>query len=862
MKRALHSALTIGLALFLGLGWIACVGIPVAVQCITLAADAPQAMGQLSASAAWRLADAPALLSVTFGWSLAIAAGAAAIGVPLGSSLGSLGAGRSGLVWTALLVAILCVPPYLLYWVWGLVRLPGSPLGAWAREAAWRASTLQVWQLWWGLVWSTWPLVALPVAAARRSVPAERIDMLLIDGAGPVQRTLLLWREIRPGILLGFGLAWISTLVGFAAFDLAATSLPLADTYGNVLRRIRFEAGAEATILASWPLMAAMLLLVFVVTALARGVELDAEVDQPQSRTKATAALFIGVFVALALPVLIMLRRLGGLEPFTRLGPLEGRAIVESLAWAAAAGAALALLALGHAFGWSHPRRFVRLFTTVSAIGWVVMGVMPAAARGACLITAQRLTTTWAGREIIPETLWATLPNGDYLAWPVLVILGYLGSFGMVSVLLGWWLARSESEELGAMRLMDGAVSLPGWLSARGAAATAAVGAAGLLGAALSLGEVSTTMIVLPAGPNSLTQRLLNKMHYAYEDSALATCLVILAIVVPLGFAASLWFGRARRDSLALGAGRGMLLLALLFSLPLGCDKPASLEEMAFEGSFIIGSTGRAPGQFIYPRAIACDPQREVLYVADKTGRVQRFDLRGRFLDAIILPRFDRGYPTGLSVHPETGRLYVADTHEHRVLVYDDAGRLESIIGSEGEQPGEMRYPTDVAFGPDGVIFVSEYGGNDRIQAFDSAGEPLYTFGSFGSGEGEFSRPQAIEYDAARGELIILDACNHRIVVTDTKGNWKFTVGGPGRGPGQLSYPYGLVVQPDGSFVVAEFGSSRIQHLARDGTCLGIYGTLGSGPGCLQTPWGLAADGRRLFVVDSRNDRVQALARP
>lgn len=885
--RLWHSILAGLLAMCMASAWIACVAVPLIVLAATFTAGAANAIEQLNSTPAWRWGATPALLGVTFGWSLAITLAAVAIGIPAGLALGR-SSSREHRMWSALCIAVLCIPPYLLYWVWGLLRLPGSPFGAWAREEAWRASALQVWQLWWGLAWWTWPLVALPIAATVRNLPRERHDLLALDGAGAARRTSVILREVRPAVLLGAGLAWISTLTGFAAFDLASTSLPLADTYGNVLRQVRFEAGAEAAVLASGPLVVVTMLLVLGVAALARGARgaeeearVAADPATPRRRngkTPANPARFErlilpgAIALSLILPVAIMLQRMGGVEPFTRLGPLEGRAIGESLAWAAAAGGVLALIALGHAFAWSHPRRALRIAATISACGWVVMGVIPAATRGACLITAHRLVTSWAGAEIIPETLWLTLPDGGYLAWPVLVIAGYLGTYGMVSVLVGWWIARGEGETGRSMRILDGAISLTFWCAARGTAVWAGAAAAGLFGIALCLGEVSTTMIVLPPGPQSLTQRLLNKMHYAYEDSALATCLMLIAIVGTLGFIASLRLNRARPEIRSSTSGsaaprrsniRTLAVLSVLALLLLaGCGRSPGVGEGPFEPSLIIGTTGRGPGQFIYPRAAAFDELNQRLLVVDKTGRIQRFDSRGRFLDAIILPKFDRGYPTGLSVEPGTGRLFVADTHEHRILVYDSQGRLEFSFGSEGQGLGEMLYPTDIAFGPDGVIFVSEYGGNDRIQAFDSAGRPLYSFGSFGFGQGEFNRPQAIEYDLARDELVILDACNHRIVITDVQGNWKAAVGAVGRGPGQLSYPYGLVLQGDGSFIVTEFGTSRIQHLARDGRCLGVFGDMGAGPGSLQTPWGLAAGGGSLYVVDSRNDRVQALRRP
>lgn len=842
--------------------WLLAVAAPLLVLAAAFVLSAPQTLDALATTPLWNWSRVPALLGITLGWSLVITLAATLVGVPAGLCLARTGNGLASRIWTAICVAVLCIPPYLLYWVWGLVRLPGSPIGEWARQEPWRASALQVWQLWWGLTWWTWPLVALVIAAAVRARPRAHDEMLVLDGARRPRRAWIMLTEVKPAMALGVGLALLSTLTGFAAFDLASTSLPMAETYGSVLRRLRFEVGPDASMIASGPLIVISVIIAGAVALLSVRSSFEAEEQTVSGNRLSHLLLGLAAAVSIALPVGIMLDRLGGLEPFARLGPLEGRAIGESLSWAVGAGMLFVLIAVGHAFGWSHPKSAVRRLTTVSAAGWVIMGVMPAAARGAALLQSHAVATKLVPPGLYPEMLWLTLPGGQYLAWPVLVIIGYLASYSLISVLIGWWMARGEDESLRFSRLLDGAVRFRDWLEARGWSVIAAGAVAGLLGAVLSLGDVSTTMIVLPPGPQSLTQRLLNKMHYAYEDSALATCLMIMAIVLPAGFVAAMWLGRLQRKA-RLHTPMLMLCLGAALSLGLlGCDKPPSLDEAPFEPIMVIGSTGRSPGQFIYPRGMALDTSRQRLYVVDKTGRVQRFDHQGHFVDAIILPKFDRGYPTGMSVEPGTGRLFVADTHEHRVLVYDLDGRLERTIGSEGQELGQMLYPTDVAFGPDGMLFVSEYGGNDRIQAFDHDGNPLYTFGTFGYGEGEFNRPQSVEYDQSRNELIILDACNHRVVATDLEGNWKFSVGKPGRGPGELNYPYGLVLQPDGSFLISEFGNSRIQHLGRDGTCLGLLGVLGAEPGSLQTPWGLAADEQRLYVVDGLNNRVQVLARP
>ena len=87
-------------------------------------------------------------------------------------------------------------------------------------------------------------------------------------------------------------------------------------------------------------------------------------------------------------------------------------------------------------------------------------------------------------------------------------------------------------------------------------------------------------------------------------------------------------------------------------------------------------------------------------------------------------------------------------------------------------------------------------------------------------------------------------------------------LGGPGKEPGQLHYPYDLVLLADGSLLVSEYGSSRIQHLAADGTSLGIWGLHGSELGALNAPWGIDSDGERVWILDTGNHRVLTMDLP
>ncbi len=298
---------------------------------------------------------------------------------------------------------------------------------------------------------------------------------------------------------------------------------------------------------------------------------------------------------------------------------------------------------------------------------------------------------------------------------------------------------------------------------------------------------------------------------------------------------------------------------AALLVVIAGCGAGVGDAEPApLKTRITFGSSGRSLGQFQYPRGIAVDPARRVLFVVDKSARVQRWSLDGEPQVQWQMPRWDKGKPTGLGVSPD-GDVYVADTHEHRVIAFDADGQELMRFGRYGSGPGEFIYPTDVAFGPQGRVYVSEYGGNERISVFTGDGKHLFSFGGPGAEVGQYNRPQSMAFSADRRELFIADACNHRIVVVDPRGRPLRVIGAAGRGPGQFAYPYDVCVLDDGTLLVCEFGNNRIQRFSADGRCLGVYGQVGSGDGELQYPWGIDSEGETIFVLDSGNNRVHVI---
>ncbi|MEE2972672.1 MAG: hypothetical protein VX672_06065, partial [Planctomycetota bacterium] len=448
---------------------------------------------------------------------------------------------------------------------------------------------------------------------------------------------------------------------------------------------------------------------------------------------------------------------------------------------------------------------------------------------------------------------------------PLPLLLAVSGRIALAAAIVGWLIGGS----LGSLPEVD---RPRGWWDGWRAGAPVFRRAGllgGLVGATLAAGEIPVSARVRPPGLPTLTGTLLDAMHYQYADSVLP---VVIGLVGAAGVAAAVLVvvltGPVHRPTLL-----RVLICAAVFGpwILTGCDRgdrsdgsPPVPHDVAF------GRPGNIDGRFDYPRAVALDEAGGRIYVVDKSARVQRFSLDGDLETWWRMPAFENGKPTGLAVDSR-GRVLVADTHEHRISIFSPAGELLEAHGGLGTDPGEFIYPTDVVEGPDGIWFVSEYGGNDRIQVFDedwnhlrSIGRPAETDEVVdGLTVPGLSRPQSLAWNERTGELFIADAIHHRIVVVDARGDLLRTLGGPGLEPGRLGYPYDIGLEPDGRLLVVEYGNNRVQRLdPESGESLGIWGGTGREPGRLRYPWGLDVGSRHLVVLDSGNSRVLVGPRP
>lgn len=796
----------------------------------------------------------PRLLLTSVCWGAIVALGSALIGWLPGRWLGSL-LNRShqhggGFVPVAAFMLVpLCLPAYVVFYAWWQSWPAGTALHRWVIEhqaMQWaREATLLAGMLCW-----SWPIVALCVAGSAARRPRMRDEMLAIDGAPWRVRAMDQLRTDAPGLAIGFLLVFLATLNNTTCFDLSEVF-----TFANELRARRALGATPTQVLsAATPILAIALLGAAAIWwVISRRAPQLATASARPARSGAIGTS-ITWFVAVIVPLAMFCRNVmsengvGGMagvsHVFDEFSRLYGESTLWTLGMAMISGIAAAMVTFGLAMMWHSERRTTRFAAHVVSLMWIVWSLLPGTILGMAL-----------------EAAFNRPPlDGWIFRAPLILNIAQLASAGFVAVFFARWSVAGEPRVLQDLRRLDGAQSLRGlWLSARPTMLAASFASFAIV-TVMSVGEVAVTAQVVPPLPierTPLAMTLLNDMHYQRPQTVMMASLmmtllaIIGALCVALVWRASLTQRRVPRTF-------ALTVLAASLCASQGCSRSSASEPQPLDVEYLFGSPGSALGQFGYPRCIDVDRQRHRVFVIDKTARVQRFDEDGHAEKEWHMPEMQQGKPTGVTVAPD-GHVWVADTHYFRVIEYDADGNEIRRFGSYGEEPGQFIYVTDIAFGPDGSIYVSEYGGNDRIQVFAPDGAFLFQFGSFGTGQGQFSRPQSLGFSNDGKELFITDACNHRIVVTDPKGNWIRTFGAAGRAAGELAYPYGLEVLPDDTLLVAEFGNNRIQRFNRDGKSLGVYGRVGRGEGEVQYPWAVAADDDRIFVLDSGNNRVQVI---
>jgi streptogramin lyase len=178
------------------------------------------------------------------------------------------------------------------------------------------------------------------------------------------------------------------------------------------------------------------------------------------------------------------------------------------------------------------------------------------------------------------------------------------------------------------------------------------------------------------------------------------------------------------------------------------------------------------PPEIGYPSAVAMDESGAiyVLHRGEKTDPVVVLDRGGK-----VIRSWGKGLykiPHSIRIDPQ-GNVWTVDSGSSMVLKFSREGKklLEISVGEQPAGRGATNGTTDIAFAPNGRIFISDGYGNSRVLEYNSEGKRVRQWGSAGTGPGQFNQPHGIAVDD-RGVLYVADRNNARLQRFDLEGNY------------------------------------------------------------------------------------------
>jgi DNA-binding beta-propeller fold protein YncE len=245
--------------------------------------------------------------------------------------------------------------------------------------------------------------------------------------------------------------------------------------------------------------------------------------------------------------------------------------------------------------------------------------------------------------------------------------------------------------------------------------------------------------------------------------------------------------------------------------------------------------------------------------------------------------------------------LYVSDTNNKRVQVFDSSGTPVFKFGKEGEGKGEFKFPYGIAGDKKGNVYVADLY-NGKISIFDTKGkfikyfddkeklikspagirifdEKLYVtdvqqnkvfvlnlsgkklkeISNGATKDDIFKAPNAIALDKKTDELFICDSGNQRVLAYDKNGKYLRTINGSkdGKGSSVFVNPRGIGVDSRGVLYVVNNLSHTIYGFNEKGEQLFTFGSMGDQNEQFYLPNGLYVDDNdRVYITDTLNQRV------
>lgn len=194
--------------------------------------------------------------------------------------------------------------------------------------------------------------------------------------------------------------------------------------------------------------------------------------------------------------------------------------------------------------------------------------------------------------------------------------------------------------------------------------------------------------------------------------------------------------------------------------------------------------------------------------------------------------------------------IYITDTNNKRVQVFDLAGGFLFKFGKEGEGKGEFKFPYGISGDSKGNVYVADLY-NGSISVFDAKGKFIKYFAEKDPKEKLIEAPGGLRIYG--NYLYVTDIMKCTVTVFSLEGTKVLEIGKPGKKDGELSAPNAVTVDKDGNIYVVDTGNQRFQVFDKTGKFLRkINGTPGgTGNSVFVNPRGIGIDSRGITYVVS-----------
>jgi DNA-binding beta-propeller fold protein YncE len=217
---------------------------------------------------------------------------------------------------------------------------------------------------------------------------------------------------------------------------------------------------------------------------------------------------------------------------------------------------------------------------------------------------------------------------------------------------------------------------------------------------------------------------------------------------------------------------------------------------------------GTKNDRMLSPDAVAVDAD-DNLYVTDtKRGMIEVFNAAGNFKKLIGNFKGEGTFqqPNSIAIDRQSGRIYVADTPRHLVLILNHDGREIGRIGKRGggSAPAEFNLPTYLALRGQELFVLDKR--NERIQVFNLEGHYKREIKSGGLA---FASAAGLAVDA-EGIIYVLQDIG-LVQVINPNGELLFCLGHYGVEAGEFKDSRGIFIDSTDRFYVADTGNLRVQ---------------------------------------------------